>query len=186
MCQNVSPWHQQEGESEEYYQYFRLYLDQPAPRNLKQVAETAKRHYGHIRRCATQQKWKKRARAWDERVELAEDTAILDEVAQTAKAHLSVLRTARHLATENIKKLREKAKDTKKPTISAKDTIQILKEVISLERLIVGQATERVARQDTVDLSRLSSDQVWALKEALQVARGDAPSAEQSPDVADD
>lgn len=171
MRHNETQTRRIEGESDIAYFLFQEYLKLQRPRKLKHLAELQEKSYEHIRRYSAANNWLARAREWDREVEEAEVFAMKGEAARVAVEHMEVLKTARTLATTNLWKLMEEATSTKGATISARDTMRILKDAISLERLIVGQATDRTeARVDSVDMTGMSSGEIEQLTALLEKA----------------
>jgi len=86
-----------------------------------------------------------------------------------------LLADIRRLARQEIDRLikRSEAAPADKPTMTAGTVLTLLREAIRLERLIVGEATERVEERDELDLSRLSLDELRLLKDLRTKAQRD-------------
>jgi hypothetical protein len=87
-----------------------------------------------------------------------------------AKGHIEILREMRSAAASVASCWTERIKLGEDLNWSPRDVLAIVKETIQLERLIRGEATERV-EVGVVDLTKLSIDEIEQLR-ALEIKAG--------------
>jgi hypothetical protein len=157
----TDPWDRQEGEGPVPFSLFREYLMRGVPRpSLVTFAMQKKKSVSVMRHYSSRFKWAERLLAWDERVVKLEQDVVLTEAQKMAKDQLSALRMARHLGTLTLKEFLLQAKNTGSAGIDARTAMTLVKHATELERLIVGEATERIETSETeLDLSRLSGEE---------------------------
>lgn len=112
--------------------------------------------------------WKDRAQAWDAHLDTMRTKAIETEVQEDAKAiarrHAKALRLAFSISERELELLHTAAKNqTMHGLINPGEARRLLETAIKLERLMIGEVTERV---DTgPDLSRLDLEDLRRLKD---------------------
>ena len=143
----------------------------PHPRpNLHTYAKSLGVSHAVIRRYASAHNWKDRARAWDEQTKVI-TAAQVEPFEDVRKAHLQALRTARLLAALTLKRYLERAEDGR-DEVSVKDAMLLLREAVTLERLILGEATDRVEVQQRqeIDVTQLAPEEAEQLIRLLERA----------------
>lgn len=164
MLDDVKEWERQEDETDESWAAFRNYRDMLPPRRFRSAAArdvtTLQRWYNDFR-------WKARALAydrWADKCRLDERAAILKQGEEERTARqLGVLLDAEDLAASELRKLLAVANENQgagliKPT----DLVKLLELSVKYQRLLRGEATERV---DTgPDMSKLSLEELEILK----------------------
>jgi hypothetical protein len=152
----MPPWERIDGEGDKPYAYFRTYLMQRPPRSVARVSEE---HdgvgYPTIRQYSSKYLWKKRAAAWDEEQHMSEDRAIMDERDRIAREQLRQLEQIRAVAGAEIIRIARTAKekiDADEEVVKFREAVSAIKDVVQLERLIAGEATERVESSSSVNL----------------------------------
>jgi hypothetical protein len=164
-------WERLQGEGEVPYELFQIYLRCKKPRTYDQVADQSGRAYQTIAGYGTKFEWIDRARAYDNAGVRAEDNAVLNARAKIEKEQLAVLREMRDLGIAEIK--RRLKMFTEEPNgnhgVSARDAVALVKESVMLERLIIGEATERTERTvKSLDLSKLTADEAQTMMSLLE------------------
>lgn len=105
----------------------------------------------------------------------AHDSAVLAEAVEVTTAHVRALRSMRELGEINIDRLLARTKEVEGAILTAKEALALVKEAICLERLLGGEATERVEQGTTeMDLNKLNAQQLWALRDIVRVCSDDA------------
>jgi hypothetical protein len=163
-------WERLQGEGEVPYELFQIYLRCKKPRTYDQVADQSGRAYQTIAGYGTKFEWIDRARAYDNAGVRAEDNAVLNARAKITKEELEAIRAMRILGTAEIKRrIKMFAGDPDgNHGVSARDAVALLKEAIVLERLILGEATERTEKTvKSLDLSKLDSERAQILMNLL-------------------
>ena len=157
------PWMKQDGESDEAFMCFRRFLALPEPRALRACAEASGKSYQTIRRYPGNHSWRKRATAWDTHIATQQAELVLTEREKITREHLQAVRAARTLGTIAIHDLLRQAKQAGGSTnINARTALALLRDAVQLERLIIGEATERTETND-FDMSKLSGDEAELL-----------------------
>jgi len=84
--------------------------------------------------------------------------------------HLAILAKGRELAARNLDRLCREAKQGEGAgsTVTVRDAVTLLDRVVTLERLILGEATARVDVETSQDLSKLSDDELEALRALVE------------------
>jgi len=156
-------WERQKGERESDWQAFRCFFE---CRNKAQVAREMRISSGRVYQIAKFWYWNDRIEAYDNWLQGAEDKVLFEGREQLAREHLEVIRKARSVADEALtsllKSLREASDENQ---ISPRDALAFLEKAVTLERLVTGEATDRV---ETFDLSRLSGDEAEELLKTLE------------------
>lgn len=164
------PWERREAEGETPYLHFRSYLTLPLPRpDLGTYAKTRGLAKNTIQVYSSRFDWTERLAAWDAHIARAEEEVILTERQQLTRDHLQALRAARTLGTVVITGLLQRAEETGRTEgVDARTALALVKQSAELERLIVGEATERVETRDLdLDLSGLSAAEAETLLSLL-------------------
>jgi hypothetical protein len=161
------PWERLDGEGEAPYRSFKAFLDQPPPRSLTRLEGHVSQSYSTLLRHSSRYDWRARAAAYDRFVARGEAEAVIAEAARIRLEQLRALADARELGS---KRLAELMADT--GALSPRDALAMVIEAVKLERLVVGEATERVeTTQDAPDLSALSDEELLALQRLQQKCR---------------
>lgn len=110
--------------------------------------------------------WDDRVEAYDNWLQGAEDKVLYEGREQLAREHLEVIRKARAVADEALTTLLQSLREVDSETeISPRDALAFLEKAVTLERLVTGEATDRV---ETFDLSKLTGDEAEKLLETLE------------------
>ena len=163
------PWIRQPFDTDTRWRAFVAYRDQQPPRTIRGVIE-ALTGAGHPAAVSRLEQWST-ANAWPERcleydrhldlVRVAATEALLAEDARTtAGFHIELLRDAQMACRHIVKGWLDRiAAGEELDGWSAGEVRGMIKDTITLERLVRGQATERV-EHGIVDLSALSTEEI--------------------------
>jgi len=161
------PWLQLDNEGDIPYADFWRYLSLPLPRpTTGEYAKTIGKTQSTISKYSSRYNWAQRLQSWDARLHDIEVEAVITEREKMTREHLQALRAARILGTLAIQDHLRKAKAAKvgKIDIGVRSALALLKESMHLERLILGEATERVeTRELDVDVSKLTGEEAEQL-----------------------
>ena len=164
------PWDRLEkGEGPVSYQYFVAYRDMPP--NRRSVVRVARKFdsvpqtlYNISSRC----RWSERVDAWDLECQRLSDGAKLSTIQQLNREHLTELRGLRVLLSKHVGELQIQAEQGELEELTLPEIARAYKDVAVLERLIAGQATERVVNQNLhLDIEQLSGDEAEQLLNSL-------------------
>ena len=176
------PWTRQPFDTDNRWRAFVAYREQPLPRSIRQTSEiladpmTGKPHdVRTLELWSSENAWPERAAAYDRHLDeqrVAAPVAILNEDARTTAAfHADLLRKAQTAAASVVNDWLERlARGERLDGWSPGDVRGLLKDTITLERLVRGQATERV-EHGVLDLSALTIEEIETLR-ALEEKAG--------------
>lgn len=157
----------QEGESERAFEAWKAYRDMDAPRSVARLARSgvcAPLTIHGLKKASAAFAWKKRALAWDNRVNAAEVDATLDEVSKLRKKHLDQLELIRRRGLQLM--VHSKRAD-------ARAGQQMYEMALKYELLLLGQVTDRTEQVESVDYGKLSLDELRTLRDLEAKARGE-------------
>jgi hypothetical protein len=171
------PWERLPDEGDEMHRLFRMFLSLDPPRRLGQVAKLSGRSVGTIQQYSKRFQWFARAAAYDEDQRRRFDKAAARTAERLGEEHMEAAKFLRDLGLGELnrraRKLRQKQEardaqgrpaDDLEPVISDRDALKMATEGIKLERLVTGQATERLAVEEPWDLSKLTDEEIAFLK----------------------
>lgn len=160
-----NPWDRLPQETNKDYALFRTYLELGRYRTRQEVIEISGENYSRVYYASRHHEWEERAGAYDELCYSAVDEVTLTQMRRHRRKQL------RHIIEMQDKAMRG-IRSQKIPT--NRDARAMLESSIKLHQLLVGQATERTeATQQSVDVSKLSEEQLWQYKEILKAAGAD-------------
>lgn len=117
--------------------------------------------------------WQARAAYWDDHLEAkrveAIEVAIEEDAKAVAKRHGRLLRTLARFTEREAEKYENESAKFDMPSLSPRELIRYADTTIKLERLLMGEVTERVETQPNLD--NLSLDELRTMK-ALQEKAG--------------
>ena len=173
------PWLRQPFDTDQGWALFSEWLLTPAPRSLRDFAQRTRGvwTFGALEALAWEYGWRERAAAWDSHVDVLRFRAVETELETSAKSaarrHGRVARELVELAAKEIAKLLSASKSSDGfGLLRPADVVRFATEGAKLERLVMGDATERVEQQDGTDLSRLDAEELRALKHLTDKAKG--------------
>lgn len=169
------PWTRQPFDTEKRWRAFVVYREQPPPRTIRGVSEIlADPASGKpfdvrtLEQWSSENAWPERCVAYDRHIDERRVEAtmrILEEDARTAAAfHVDLLRKAQQAAASVVHDWLDRlARGERLDAWSPHEVRAMIKDCITLERLVRGQATERV-EHGIVDLSALTIDEIETLR----------------------
>lgn len=165
----MQPWHQKQDESSDAFVAFSAYLDQLPPRRGLLVSLSGMPvSPALLVDWYSRHQWQERAAAWDARLSEIRDaereTLLRQTIREIDAEHMSALATLREVTVREALKLLEDSKASTNAKLAPRDLIRFLESVVKCDRLIRGQATERVTQ--VLDMSTLS-DEDLAMAEAI-------------------
>jgi len=166
-------YERQPGESKRSFALFLQWLREERPRSVKTFAKKVGKPEGTIWRLHSTKNWGERTDIWDRAQDKAEHKAILSERERIVRRHLRAIEKLHRLGEQNLdillSHLEQEGVELKGKNLSPRDVREILKTSTELERLIIGEATERVETQ--WDLSKLSVEELQTHKELKEKAK---------------
>ena len=162
------PWNRQPCDVEVRWRGFKAYRDQVPPRTVRAASEAVGRSYELLRVWAKQDAWRERCMAYDRFLDETRVTVITDVLSEDARVvanrHASIARDAIECAHSVVRGWIEKiAVGERLEGWTPNEVRSMLRDMITLERLVRGEATERV-EVGVVDLGKLSIDELEQLR----------------------
>ena len=164
------PWDRRRGESAEHHGLLRRYLEMGSGRKLADLAEAVGRPVKSVQRLSSQHDWVERAAAYDAHLDARVDALTTDAVAAMRLEHMRALEILRKHGIMLAAKERGTAGDGR----------AMIETAIRLERLLIGEATDRqemrVQVESDRDLSVLTDDELAtyrALLAKMAASRGE-------------
>ena len=172
MAKVIKPYDKQKGEGDIAFADFLAYLAMPMPRNLEELSKQQGKSYSHIRTHSSKFKWRARAEVMGCRGPGRCRPDLGLEAEQIAKEQLRLLEGMRTLGAAEIRrrlKLYQKDPDGDHG-LTVREATMLIKEAVMLERLIIGEATERIDQMGStpLDLSGLSGSEAEDLVRLLE------------------
>lgn len=162
------PWVRQPCDTDLTWALFSEYLAQPLPRRLHALGRRVGFTIDQIEILAWEDAWKERATAWDRHLDALRDRTI-EEVTQE-DARQRALRQGRVgkklqvLAEREIDKLAKiMSRDEMPGAITFREAIRAAQVGVHIERLALGESTERV--ETGPNLENLTLDELRSLRE---------------------
>lgn len=170
------PWLRQPFDTDQAWALFSQWLLSPAPRSLSELARQSRWTVGAIESLAWEYGWKERAAAWDAHLDSIRFQTVQAELEESARAvakrHGKAARQVVELAAGELGKLLAAAKSTDGiGLLRPADVLRFLTEGAKLERLVIGEVTERTESTGP-DLARLDADDLRALRRLHEKAAG--------------
>lgn len=177
------PWNRQPCDTEARWRAFRAYRDQPPPRTVPGASRALASPTGRpfcertLMKWSGEDCWPERCLAFDRWLDEHRTSVIVDALSEDARAvanrHASIARDAIAVAHAQVRGwLEDLASGEKLDAWSPADVRGMLKDMITLERLVRGEATERVEHGlSGVDLGKLTIGELETLRE-LEVKAG--------------
>lgn len=163
-------WGQLPTETGKLFEKFTVYRKLPPPRTLEDAAKATGLTFGYVRKLSMKYRWLERAAAWDAHLVAKEDKVIESERERLAKEHMQALALMRAHGTRALALDYKASKEKGTAMLSAKDAASLLKDAVTLERLIVGEATSREAGTVELDLDGFKPEEVEAFLAFLRRA----------------
>lgn len=168
-----NPWLRQPFDRDSEWPWFSEYLAMGPNRRLLALAKRpgCPFTWAMLESLAHEYAWKERAQAWDTHLDQLRlktiESEIQEDARQIAKRHSLALRNAFKLSSREIEKL-VKVQESSDGIglISPAEARRYLETAIKLERLLMGEVTERT--EIGPDLSNLSLDELRTLKALTQ------------------
>jgi hypothetical protein len=175
------PWNRQPCDTDARWRAFLAFRDQPGVRTLRGAQEaltTADKVFDMrtLERWTSAFAWPERCAAFDRYLDDARVAVLVDvleeSTRETAARHASIARDAIEAARSVVDSWLERlGRGERLDGWSPNDVRGMLKDMITLERLVRGEATERVEHGIGFDLSRLSLDEIETMR-AIEVKAG--------------
>lgn len=174
------PWNRQPCDTDKRWRAFVAYRDLDPPRSLAALARRlGMAHAGRLEAWCKSDGWRERCLEFDRHVDSKRVAVIVDALAEDARAvaaeHIGALRMAREAAMSVVAQWHERIAAGDVPDMSPADVRGILKDTITLERLIRGESTERVDHRVGFDLSKLTTGEIEELRALEEKAGADDP-----------
>lgn len=163
------PWTRQPFDTDARWRAFQRYRDQPLPRTIRGASEALGGYdVRTLEKWSSENAWPERCFELDRYLDeqrIAATVDVLEEDARTtAGFHVALLRDAQQAAASVVRGwLVRLASGLPLEGWSPNDVRGMIKDTITLERLVRGQATERV-EHGVVDLSSLTLDEIETLR----------------------
>lgn len=168
------PWIRQPCDTDTRWRAFVAYRDQALPRTIRAVSEalTSKGKPFDVRtleRYSSADGWPERAAAFDRMLDEERVAVIVDVLAEdareTASRHVELLRDAQDAAAVVVRQWLDDVADGKRlDGWSPGEVRGMIKDMVTLERLVRGEATERVEHGVGFDLALLTLDEIDTMR----------------------
>ena len=163
------PWTRQPCDDDVKWSAFLEFRNADAPRTLASLGKRLKLSQPTLRKWASDCAWRERVFAYDRHIDAIRCRAVEDALSESsrdvANRHAAVLRDAQVAAASVVKGWLERLADGDRlEGWTPNDVRGMLKDLIQLERLVRGEATERVEHGVAFDLSRLSVDEIETMR----------------------
>jgi hypothetical protein len=174
------PWERLEKEGDGAFEAFMVYRDAGTSRSVKDTAEAVGKSYNTVRRYSSRFNWAERAAAWDGRKIEAQDKATLTAIEKMTAKHYKLTELGLGVAQATLAAtLQGSVQSVKCPHCSgavkvpkAKATVReaaaLMRDGITLQRLVTDQATDRT--ESRIDVSKLPPGDAARLLELLAKA----------------
>ena len=164
-----APWLILPTEDESQWRAFQHYLTMEPPRSVRRtIDERSKSSRGTVYAWSTQHRWVERAKAYDAWMARQEMEAFSDERLRIRRDQLRLAERVRQLAERRMNELHRLETLTR---VTPKDALAMMQAAVQVERLLLGEATERTETA-TWDLSSLSKEQIDKLEDIYRKASG--------------
>lgn len=164
------PWNRQPCDSTARWRAFQTYRDLPPPRTIGAAATALGVNKRRLEIWSSEDAWPERCADFDRHLDAKRVTVIEDALAEDARAvanrHASIARDAIEVAHSHVRQwLADLANGDAVEAWEPNAVRGMLKDMITLERLVRGEATERVEHGlSGVDLGKLSIDELEELR----------------------
>lgn len=179
------PWERQLNESDSEWSLFLEFRDwahadnervhRPRP-SMAEWARVSGHSYSTLMQTSNAWGWRYRAGRYDALVDRARLEATLDARGIALHDHADLCGKLRRLLGDELEKYLTRSEGSPNfPTIKPSELAQLLKLCIEQERLLHGEATERVDHSldgDALDLTKLSAEQIAGLETLVTAAGG--------------
>jgi mannose/fructose/N-acetylgalactosamine-specific phosphotransferase system component IIB len=166
-------YHRMKTDTDKSFEAFRIYRDMGTSRSLVQVAKQLGKSNTLLCRWSSKHNWIERVALWDGDVDRRMTRQELFDREAAAMRHMRISRRMQELADGQIKKHRQMAKEVTGYTIEADKAARIAKEAIQIERLVLGDPTERTETTQQLDWSKLSTEEILQFKALAKKLKGD-------------
>ncbi len=153
----VNTFDRQSDETEQAWAAFHRYRDLPQPRaRLEDFAHDLGEQTGRVKTWFERYAWASRVLAWDQRVDRVRQDAVLITVEEMARRHVALANDGLDIVALAMAKMKADL-STDFGRLKAQEMARLLDVCAKLQRLSLGQATERV---EGTDFSGLSDEEL--------------------------
>jgi hypothetical protein len=172
----LRPWTRQPCDDAGRWRAFVRYRDGAFPRSFGVTAAALALSVQAVSAWAHADAWEERCLAYDRHLDSLRCRAVEDVLVESAREvatrHAGILRDAAECAHSVVRTwLARLAAGDALEGWSPSDVRGMLRDMITLERLVRGEATERVEHGVGIDLSRLSIDEIETMR-AIEIKAG--------------
>lgn len=162
-----------DNEPDEAWEAFILYRDQGLGRTVISVAKQLSKTRQLLYKWAKQYHWKERASLWQREIDgRATKQELLDRQAAQIR-HIRIARRQQAFAGGQMEKHAALADELEKTAhVDADKAAKIESEAVKLERLILGDPTERTENTGALDWSNLDADEIIMFKALIVKLKG--------------
>jgi hypothetical protein len=179
----LQPWVRSLRESDRDWAFFCAYRDSAYPngpfgegrRKRVKLADLAAMYDlkpVSLYKVSTNFSWEWRCASYDRYLDRERLEASRSLLERTKAAHERILGTTQEIVENELTKLLARSQDPETPAMTPRELQTLLKLLVEQQRLLAGQSTVNVAvaQGQVVDLTRLTYEQLMALKTATDVA----------------
>ena len=149
----LEPWDRQPGETDEAWEAWLVYKDQPLPRSYRRAARHLNKSLTVIAKHGDRWGWQLRAARWDTEQQRVKDRAKLDELEKMGREQANALRAARVAldapSRELIRRLTEDPEGQFLRGIDVEELVRLvgtsaraMNRIVVAERLVAGETTD--------------------------------------------
>jgi glutathione S-transferase len=166
----LEQWDRWPDEPPAAYGHFDHYRGMGRARTLRKVAGERQVSEQYLMQLSAKWQWVRRSQAWDAEQVRLHEARMRDRRYELAEQHLSV---ANLLVAKAVQRLR----DLEPSKLNARDLLAYIEAGIKVQRMVVGESTERVEHvdggaADDVDLGAMSDEQIREHLAGLQTEIG--------------
>lgn len=173
MAEEKATWTRRRGEPEAAWKAFASFREQRSPRRIQYVTVDGMQvSAGELATWAKKYDWATRTADYDAHLDTiflaGKEEALRIGAVTAAVEHLQILGSMRELLGREMAKWNEASRGAGVTMLKAGELQKYAETVVKLERLVLGQSTEKV--EQIYDLSKLTSEEIKTLLELTEKA----------------
>ncbi len=172
------PWTRQPCDDDRKWRAFVCYRDGVLPRTLLSCAQATGESPRELGVWCKEDQWELRVAEYDRWLDLqrsSQVSAILGEDAiARAGRHIALLRGMQEVVGASVRDWLRRVSMGEVIVQNPRDVVRAIKDMVTLERLVHGQTTSNVQLSGSVDLGKLSLDELETLRALQAKAEGKA------------
>lgn len=160
------PWDRLVGESGKAYDAFLIYREMGIKRGLTELSKILGKHYLVMRRWRLKYDWDLRVSAWDAKLAKARDDAALAEAKRMGERQAKLGMDLQLVGGKRLQQFA--ATDELQQTLTARDTIALIKEGAELERTARGDDPDKGKSGTIIFNLNMQAPPKWSPKNVIE------------------